>query len=311
MLLERLPQTVGYPMVGRFGLAHSMMAWARCVVWCRQKSLPMLAPSWTYPKIGPYLRGERDKRQYTKLFKFTGYYTGFNRAFILATYTRVDARESDGAINPTGRHQAVVFQNVDTFEGQSRLFQAEVLGHSIMLNKEITRVTRQRYLPPAVNKKHIAIHIRRGDFRTPATEAELQQGHRNSRIPIAWYRDMLIGIRSRCQIHLPAIVYSDGSDDELTEVLALPDVVRSTASAAITDLLAISQATLLLASGSGFSIWGSFLGQVPRICFPGQLLISTLEASEKKQLEAEGLRPSDIPDVIFNYLNAGGWRFDD
>jgi hypothetical protein len=51
----------------------------------------------------------------------------------------------------------------------------------------------------------------------------------------------------------------------------------------------------LLASGSGFSIWGSFLGQVPRICFPGQLLMPTLESRDETPLEVECRTAAEIP----------------
>lgn len=38
----------------------------------------------------------------------------------------------------------------------------------------------------------------------------------------------------------------------------------------MTDMLSLAQASALVASSSGFSLWGSFLGSVPRISYPGQ-----------------------------------------
>lgn len=303
MQRDRFSRMIGYPLVGRFGLAHSIMAWARCIVWCRSNGVSMLSPSWTYPKIGPYLRGERDKRQYTKLFDFAGYHTGFQRAWILATHPRVDARSVVSGWNQSSGPRLVVFRNADTFEEQRILFQAELMGHSCMLHEEIRRVTRTCHLPAVPAGRHIAIHVRRGDFNAPSSEAELSGGGRNRRTPIEWYREMLIGLRNRCQAVVPAIVYSDGTDEELGELLGLPHVSRSSATAAITDLLAIAQADLLLASGSGFSIWGSFLGQVPRICFPGQLLMPTLEAGGTRPLEVECRTASEIPSEIMTLVD--------
>jgi hypothetical protein len=298
MLRERSSQAIGYPLVGRFGLAHSIMAWARCIVWCRNNDASMLSPSWTYLKMGPYLRGERDKRQYTKLFDFTGYHTSLRRAWILATYPRIDARSVVNGRNDGVGRRVVVFRNADTFEEQRELFQTELMGYSNVLHHEIRRVTRTCHLPAVPVGRHIAIHVRRGDFTAPSSDAELSGGGRNRRTPIEWYREMLIGLRTGCQADISAIVYSDGTDEELQELLRLPNVSRSPATAAITDLLAIAQADLLLASGSGFSIWGSFLGQVPRICFSGQLLMPTLEARGKRPLEVECRTASEIPPEI-------------
>lgn len=302
MLRERLSRAIGYPLVGRFGLAHSIMAWARCIVWCRNNDASMLSPSWRYLKIGPYLRGERDKRQYTKLFDFTGYHTGLRRAWILATYPRIDARSVVNGRNDGVGRRVVVFRNADTFAEQRRLFQDEIMGYSRLLHEEIRRVTRACHLPAAPTGRHIAIHIRRGDFNAPASESELSGGGRNRRTPIEWYREMLGGFRSRCRAEIPAIVYSDGTDEELREVLSLPNVIRSPATAAITDLLAIAQADLLLASGSGFSLWGSFLGQVPRICFPGQLLMPTLEGPGGPSLEVACRKATEIPSHIVAHV---------
>ena len=52
----------GYPEMGRTGLGHSLLAWARCVVWCEMTGAKMLAPRWLRIRIGPYLRGERQAR---------------------------------------------------------------------------------------------------------------------------------------------------------------------------------------------------------------------------------------------------------
>jgi len=308
MRRERRAQTVGYPLVGRFGLAHSMMAWARCIAWCRSNGISMLAPSWTYLKIGPYLRGERDKRQYTKLFDFTGYHTGLRRAWILATHPRVDARSVVSRQRHAVGRRLVVFRNADTFAEQRSLFQSELMGHSQMLHQEIRAVTRVHHLPPAPAGRHVAIHVRRGDFIAPASESELSGGGRNRQTPIEWYREILCGLRRHCHADVPAIVYSDGTDEELAEILSLPNVARSSATAAITDLLAIAQADLLLASGSGFSIWGSFLGQVPRICFPGQLLMPTLESRHERSLEVECRTAAEIPSDIVAHVAEVGER---
>src|SRR5262249_28756870 len=57
-----------FPSVGRGGLGNMLFPWARAEVFRKRHGVPMLAPQWTQFKIGPLLRGERDKRYYTGLF---------------------------------------------------------------------------------------------------------------------------------------------------------------------------------------------------------------------------------------------------
>jgi len=58
---------------------------------------------------------------------------------------------------------------------------------------------------------------------------------------------------------LPVRVFCDGTDDELRPLLGLDAVERVERAATITDKLALSQSSALIASGSTFSMWGCYL----------------------------------------------------
>src|ERR1700678_4492994 len=73
----------GYAYLGRYGLGHSLLAWARCFLWCKDNNVAMLAPRWSYFRLGPYLRNEPDKRSYHKLFRKDTYVHGIRRAWLL------------------------------------------------------------------------------------------------------------------------------------------------------------------------------------------------------------------------------------
>jgi hypothetical protein len=111
---------------------------------------------------------------------------------------------------------------------------------------------------------------------------------------------MLQDLRSKLGRDLPAIVYSDCSDMELAELLALPNVIRTKIAGAVTDLLAIAQASVLISSGSGFSRWGSYLGQVPRVCHPGQRAFRVIDATIDLDLEPECAK--EIPWDFIEFL---------
>jgi hypothetical protein len=72
---------------------------------------------------------------------------------------------------------------------------------------------------------------------------------------------------------MPIVVFTDGSRSEVDALTAEDGIVVQEPRAAITDLLHLSQATLLFASGySTFSMWASFIGLMPTVYAPGKLL---------------------------------------
>jgi hypothetical protein len=155
-------------------------------------------------------------------------------------------------------------------------------------------MTKPKYRPEPDFPPHIAIHVRCGDFGQGINFQALRAGHRNARLPIAWYRDMLDGIRTRIG-PVPVRIFSDGDDVELRPLLSVDGVTRMPGRHAVTDMLAMAQAKLIISSGSGFSMWGAYLGQVPRICFPGQRFVRVLISElPDVDLEPECEHPHDL-----------------
>jgi len=264
----------GYADVGRYGLGHSLLAWARCWNWCQMHSLPMLAPNWRHIRIGPWLRGERDKRQYHRLFRFDDYITGPRRFWLLKTSNAWSAECDDlDKLLSDHRQGIVIFNNRLSLNEEMHFH--EVIGKGPLLREALESMTRFEYRPSPLLRPHIALHVRMGDFGQPASLEALRSGSKNSRLPVEWYLRILEGLRELLG-HVPAIVYSDGDETSLAELLRLPDVSRSPRQPSVTDMLSISQATILISSGSGFSMWGSFLGDIPRISFPGQRFVRVL-----------------------------------
>lgn len=259
----------GYPDVGRFGLGHSLLAWARCVVWCDQTGSRMLAPRWLRLRIGPYLRGERDKREYFKLFNQDGYIGTIRRTFLLTFLPKISA-EGDAALDAAPGHSAVTVFTNSAADNTEKFF-SFVRGHSALLHAELRRITRPRYRPQPAEAPFVAVHVRLGDF-TRLAAGDNPADQKNSRLPVEWYASIVQRLNESAASSLPVVLFSDGSDDELAPLLALPSVRRAPKQESVTDMLQIAQASLLVSSASGFSMWGAFLGQVPRICFPGTMV---------------------------------------
>lgn len=266
----------GYPDVGRYGLAHSLMAWARCTVWCDRHGATQVAPIWLRPRLGPYLRRERDKREYFRYFRAGDDVSGWRRLWLLGRHPRhAAAVEQDPEPAQLAAGTVVVFRN--EVAANDRKFFGFVKGEHALLRRRLVEITRPAYRPAPPAGPFLAVHVRLGDFQKPASEDELNQGLTNRRLPMPWFVAMTRAMRERAGPAMPIVVFSDGSDAELAPLLALPGVVRSPSDAAITDLLTMAQSRLMISSASGLCRFGSFLGQVPRICFPGQRIVSVLD----------------------------------
>jgi hypothetical protein len=291
----------GFAELGRFGLGHRLLAWARCVIWCRETGASMLAPGWLSIPVGPWLRRERDKRLYFLLFRSDVYVSGLERLRILATASRIEA--TDLTRTPLGnadKEQLVVFRNA--IAGDADRFLPTFVHHHQLLASELRRMTRPRYVPPASSGPHIAIHVRLGDFAKVNLD-KVKAGAHSARLPIEWYAEMLEGVRARLGLKIPAVVYSDGSTEDLAPLLAHANVTRAGDRPAITHMLAMSQADLLIGTGSGMSLWGSLLGQVPRLCFPGQRLVRTcLDEGAEPECESARVIPSAFIEGIGHRL---------
>jgi len=283
----------GYPVLGRYGLGNMLYPWARCFIWCQDNHVPMIAPRWTYIRIGPYLRHEKDKRNYQRLFHSQGYITGVKRLWILMFCTKIPEDKvtkiihSDLFLNSSRK-------KVVRFKGMRDFFTPLKSRHED-LYRELKRITKPGLIKSSPADQFIGIHVRRGDYSKPSEEALLRAGHPNYRIPITWYVSILNSLRSNLG-HLVSYVFSDGTTDELAPLLCLPDTILIQGGSAITDLLALSSSSVMIASGSTFSMWASFLGQVPCIWYPGQRWQFVIKTNTDVCLEPE----MDV-DASFSY----------
>jgi hypothetical protein len=143
--------------------------------------------------------------------------------------------------------------------------------HDYLLS-ELQLITKPKYLELAdsCGEIPVALCVRCGnDFHEPT----LDNGRLKPRqkTPVSWFIQCLQLIRHAVGYPCKAVVVSDGSKEQLRELLALDNMHFVRPGAAISDLLVLSRAKVLLGSGSSsFAAWGCFLGQMPSISHPGQ-----------------------------------------
>jgi hypothetical protein len=112
-------------------------------------------------------------------------------------------------------------------------------------------------------------------------------------------------VRARLGASIPAVVTSDGGPDELRPLLDLDNVRQVATGSAIGDLLVLSRAVLLLASGSSFSAWASYLGRMPTLSHPGQTLDRLFRLKGAAQQFIGEFDPAgDLPEPLLRQLPA-------
>jgi hypothetical protein len=253
------------------GLGNKLFPWARCRVFSLEHGVEMLAPRWSQLKLGPLRRRDRDVRLYHNLFKPSppGHTHGVRAWWLRLSTERVVDEPEDLHTPPVdlGARESVVFS------GETHHFRA-LSGWDEVLLQELRAMTREQWLNRVdqFDVVSIGIHVRHGDFVEATSEQDfILRGA--IRTPMVWFVESLAAIRQLCGFAVPALVVSDASDRALADLLQMEAVTRVDTGSAIGDLLVLSKARLLIASGgSSFSAWAAFLGQMPTVSYPGQSL---------------------------------------
>jgi hypothetical protein len=260
---DRVKVDYGLPWIQRRGLGNELFAWARCVVWCSDTKAKMFRAHWRQLHVGPYLRGERDKRQYHQLFR-SGYGESWAKLVrLVAEGYRFRSEDEMHAIEPGSC-------SVFVFDGMRSCFHSLRNKHDVVLHNLESAAKAHVVSLPVLPSAHIGVHVRLSDF-APGTAEQLLRGEKNTRLPEGWYIAAIAQLRRAVGEQLPVYIYSDGRDDELAGLLNVPGSHRIPATNALSDILSLSRASAIIGSGSTFSAWASFLRQAPTICHRQQL----------------------------------------
>src|SRR5688572_12833906 len=216
------------------GFGNRLFPWARCHLHSVEYHVPMLAPRWWWPpRVRPLLRefppaGEVAGHLYIRGLRALPEYLSGMRRMLIET---------------TSREEIVFFRGEEGRLG-------ELHGNETELLTALQRICTVR-LPLRVG--YIGMHVRRGDFSSAA------------RTPLSWFVASLRALRRKLRKDVPALVVSDGTAGGLAELLAEPQTQLIRTGVPLADLLALSDARVLLASGSSFSAWAAFLGGMPAV----------------------------------------------
>lgn len=261
------------------GLGNLLFPWARCVVASARYGLPILWPTWRQTAIGPLVR-QQQPRFYGNLFSPSPrYIQGRQRRLLLRDrprYPEQALREGPGSASP-GLYE---------FSGIGAYFEGMLDDHALVKSR-LLEIVRPQHLPEETAAPYIGVHVRLGDFSVPRTEKDLdvRNGPMNFRMPIEWYVFVVRQLKEALGDRFYVKVFSDGSDLELAPLLALPNTARAPAGSPLLDLLRLSLSTALVASGSTYSMWASYLGRMPVIWHRGQLRQALYQDHPHREIE--------------------------
>ncbi len=246
------------------GVANMLFPWARYVLARQHHGLRGIAPTWRQIAHRQWLQPGEDKRWYGDLFQpLHGEVTGLRKLWLLSRCTRVPEEQlSEKQLEQQLTGPSVASQLV-VFAGLRHYFEP-LWGQSTLIRRELFAALRpsQREHYAQAARPEIAVHVRLGDFTRATAEASVS-GH----VPTGmdWFVQRVLELQEALG---PAdvSVFSDGTEEQLRPLLALPGVRRQAPASSIVHILLMSDARVLVGSGgSTFSAWASYLGQQPTV----------------------------------------------
>lgn len=253
----------------RAGLGNILLVWAQALVFARLKGLPLVTSGWGQIYVGPVLRRERHRRYYGRYFASLDSIPAKQKLLSLFSHRRIHEPDVRKASEYPVDGRLYIFTRVPHW--------SDPFGQ-IRDQRELVRASLRQMIRPHLHEQlarlerpWVGVHIRMGDFRP------LQPGEDFSKVgivrtPLSYFSELIAGIRSIHGTDLPVMVFSDGHDDELREILQLPNVRRASRQADVLDLLLLAQSRLVIASaGSTFSYWGGFLADAPLLLHPDHI----------------------------------------
>jgi hypothetical protein len=266
----------GEGFLGRgMGFGGRLLPWARCRIFSQVHSAQMISPVWLRPAVMQIFRGGIDYNSYLRQLILLGLFQrrsgdlGVIEGLIKSRNSKTLTEDEFAHLSPSLLSDQEDINVV--FSGYKPMFAPLNHWHDFLLT-ELKAITKPSYvsLADSFGEVPIGLCVRCGnDFPDPVmVDGRIGKGQKT---PISWFVKSLLAIREKVGTSCKAVVVSDGTPDQLRELLSLENVSFVRPASAVSDLLVLSRSRVLIGSGSSmFVAWGSFLGQMPCISHPGQ-----------------------------------------
>ena len=245
-----------YPRLGRAGLGNELFPFLRAVDLSWRGEAQLIPPRWFKLRLGPWVRRERDRRNYWLLFRRPGILTRLLRLNI----------EIFNLVSLVAPFKCVRGVTVIRPRGMGNYF-AELTHAPGRYRAYLAASARPRCLSARPGIPYIIFHVRLGDFARQGDTVKALSAN-NTSTAVHWYVSQVEHLVENLP-SLPIYVASDGNDQELLQLLAYPNVTRTSARNALDEMFWLANAAGIVGSRSTFTAWGAFLGEVPLLVFAG------------------------------------------
>ena len=234
--------------LGGAGLGNLLFPLSRAYIYSLKFKGVLMPPIWPSLKIGPIIRGEKEKRTYIGMFKPT---LSIRLNLGLINLLNRSIKEHDFLLmKPSEQSQ----KNATVVVAGLRNLFSDLLGYNDQLLAFFLSISSKKVIDlyQNFNSENIGVHIRLGDY------------NESVRTPLEWYESVILKLQESSKYkHLNFIVFSDGNDDDLKTILCLPNCIRIQKADALADILRLSKCQIIVGSNSTFSAWSAFLGNKP------------------------------------------------
>lgn len=255
------------------GLGNQLFALVKATVFAELNGLPLYVKGYNQFKIGPWLRGEKIKRNYY------GYFT-FEKGLLGQQLDRLSLSGKKGLERVAEPNLTTL--SINAREGKQFVFAAiphwsdyfaGLKDHRDLAITLLRRLIRERITRTAeqLEAPCIGVHIRMGDFRKLRAGEDFRKVGA-VRTPEDYFVSLIQRVRELSGRELPVSVFTDGYRHEFQRLFDMENVSMVEGNADIVDLLLLSRSKLIITSaGSTFSYWSAFLANSPVIMHPDHL----------------------------------------
>ncbi len=251
------------------GLGNQLFPLLQAHLFGLLNALPVVVTGYHQLKLGPWLRGEKSKRNYNGFFEFQEH-------LLIDLYKTFKYRNS-GLVKDNQPPLEVLLAD----EKQDRHFIFGQLPHytdyfkGLKENREEVIKLFYKLVRPAILSRLsnlpapcIGVHIRMGDYKSSSAEAEFGKVGA-VRTPLSYFLETINTIRQIHGSNLPVSIFTDGHGEELKQLLSLENTYLVKTDNDLLDLLLLSRSRILVTSAdSTFSYWSAFLSAALVIMHP-------------------------------------------
>ncbi len=292
--------------VPKSGLGNQLFPIIKAHVFGALNNLPVVVTGYRQFKIGPYLRGEKSKRNYSNYFRF-------QKNIVLAWFEQqsIQSLTKQGL---TAEPPVVHLKEADKKKGVY-LFSEHPHYHDYFsglrenrdeAQRQLNNVLRKEIVEQVALKKPpiIGVHIRMGDFRKLKAGEDFSQVGA-TRTPEDYFIDCINQIRSINGSNLPVSIFTDGYRHELQNLLALENVEIIEGNKDIVDMLLLSRSKIIVTSaGSTFSYWSGFLADAPLIMHPDHIYAPIRPTNVNEKFYEGPLVQNNQPGLLVQNITA-------